>query len=126
MKLGAVISLQQENIVIQQKREPANESISSTEIEINDQPVPGRKTTPQSPEFSPKPIVDSSPVNIRDQERLTTQEWKAKNQAWLDWYKRPWGCENCRSDEHMVECTNHKMKAKKEFESLWSQGKIPH
>ncbi|MGI9274159.1 MAG: restriction endonuclease [Endozoicomonas sp.] len=54
------------------------------------------------------------------------QEWKEKNESWLAWYKEPWDCQDWRSDDHMVECTNHKMRAKREFEELWSQGKIPY
>ena len=48
-----------------------------------------------------------------------------KDQAWTRWYQEPQGCDNWESEKHMVECINHKMRAKKEFERLWRQGKIP-
>ncbi|WOG28787.1 restriction endonuclease [Endozoicomonas sp. 8E] len=119
-----VVAQQQKAPAIQQKRESVVETASITEAEINDQIVSTRKITPQTAVFKLEPVVRPT-LGTSAQERLRTKDWKAKNQAWLDWYKKPWGCENWRSDEHMVNCTNHKMKAKKEFDSLWSQGKIP-
>ncbi len=47
-----------------------------------------------------------------------------KEAAWFKWYKEPEGCQAFQSDKHMVECINHKMRSKKEFEALWVQGKI--
>lgn len=44
-----------------------------------------------------------------------------KDKAWFNWYKQPKGCNTWKSDDHMVECTNHKMRAKKQFNIMWAQ-----
>ena len=48
---------------------------------------------------------------------------EVKVQAWADWYKVPWGCDDWDSNKHMVECINHKMDAKEQFEQLWAEGR---
>jgi len=47
-----------------------------------------------------------------------------KDQAWFKWYKAPPGCDVWKSQDHMVECVNHQMRAKAEFNKLWDQGRI--
>jgi len=66
-----------------------------------------------------------------EQARLTAQKRHneqqlamKKDQAWFKWYKPPPGCDVWKSQEHMVECVNHQMRAKTEFNKLWDQGKI--
>ena len=44
-----------------------------------------------------------------------------KDKAWFKWYKEPKDCSSWKSDNHMVECTNHKMRAKKQFNKIWAQ-----
>ena len=44
-----------------------------------------------------------------------------KDEAWFKWYKEPKGCNSWKSDDHMVKCTNHKMRAKKQFNKIWAQ-----
>lgn len=40
------------------------------------------------------------------------------------WYKPLEGCNVYQSNEHMVDCANHKIRAKKEFEGLWTKGQL--
>jgi len=47
-----------------------------------------------------------------------------KESIWFKWYKEPKGCTSLQSDENMVECVNHKTRARSEFDNLWDQGKI--
>jgi hypothetical protein len=47
-----------------------------------------------------------------------------KEQAWFKWYKARPGCDVWKSQDHMVECVNHQMRAKAEFNKLWDQGKL--
>ncbi|WP_299733790.1 restriction endonuclease [uncultured Endozoicomonas sp.] len=51
---------------------------------------------------------------------------KVKGQAWTKWYEAeaPWGCGEWRSGEHMVECVNHRKKARLRFEKLWAEGRF--
>ncbi len=59
----------------------------------------------------------------KEREKNQQLAWK-KEQAWYKWYKEPGGCDSWKSNAHMVECTNHKMRAKARFNQLWSQGAI--
>ncbi|SFK17647.1 hypothetical protein [Methylophaga sulfidovorans] len=61
----------------------------------------------------------------RAQERaFKIQQEKARyEQAFEDWYKQPEGCDNWRSQSHMVECVNHKMRAKNEFKAIYNKPK---
>lgn len=54
--------------------------------------------------------------------RKKSREYAAKQRAWNDYYVAPEGCEIYRSDRHMVECINHKMRAKSEFERIYKAG----
>jgi fumarylacetoacetate (FAA) hydrolase family protein len=60
----------------------------------------------------------------REAARKRSQERAKKLRAWNDYYVAPKGCEIFKSDSHMVECINHKMRAKGEFEKLYESGGI--
>lgn len=44
--------------------------------------------------------------------------------AWSSYYQPPKGCDVWKDDMHMVECVNHKMRAKGEFEHKWAAGEF--
>ncbi len=46
------------------------------------------------------------------------------DEAWSSYYQPKKGCDAWQSDAHMVECVNHKMRAKEEFERKWAAGEI--
>ncbi|MCA9325799.1 hypothetical protein KDA23_07135 [Candidatus Saccharibacteria bacterium] len=46
---------------------------------------------------------------------------RQRQQAFNAQYQAPEGCEVYRSDRHMVECVNHKMRARRAFESSFEQ-----
>ena len=58
------------------------------------------------------------------QHQIEQQLAMKKEQAWFKWYKAPPGCDVWKSQDHMVECVNHQMRAKAEFNKLWDQGKL--
>jgi len=45
---------------------------------------------------------------------------KQKEQAWDAYYKEPEDCLVYKSQEHMVECTNQRMRARQEFDNSWT------
>lgn len=49
---------------------------------------------------------------------------KRHDAAWDSYYVPPKGCDIWRGDTHMVECVNHKMRARKEFEQKWAAGEL--
>jgi flagellar motor protein MotB len=71
--------------------------------------------------------------NLRNEEQAQLAAQKRQNeqqlaqrkeQAWFKWYKAPPDCDSWKSQEHMVECVNHQMRAKTEFNKLWEEGKL--
>jgi Sec-independent protein translocase protein TatA len=60
--------------------------------------------------------------NQRKQEQAKRE--MQKNTAWNNYYVEKVGCEVFKSDSHMVECVNHKMRAKREFEKLYASGEL--
>lgn len=62
-------------------------------------------------------------AQLREQEDQSRRE-QEKEQAFFDWYKAPAGCEHWDSDAEMVRCTNHSIRARREFEQLWVDGAI--
>ena len=62
---------------------------------------------------------------MAEQKRHSEQQLAMKKeQVWFKWYKGPPGCDVWKSQDHMVECVNHQMRAKLEFNKLWDQGKV--
>jgi restriction system protein len=68
---------------------------------------------------------DAQLAEQQKNEILKQQLEVKKNAAWLSYYKEPVGCDNFRSDQHMVECINYKMRAQHKFEILFSAGELP-
>lgn len=66
---------------------------------------------------------------FEQQEKLRIAEDQAvlerkKEEAWFKYYEEPKDCLNYKSNQHMVECTNLRMRAKREFERLWAENII--
>jgi predicted Holliday junction resolvase-like endonuclease len=49
---------------------------------------------------------------------------QGKTAAWRQYYQVPEDCKNFKSDEHMVNCINHKSDAKEEFDRLYDSGEL--
>jgi len=69
-------------------------------------------------------------LTIKENEKKAEAQRSAreKQQAWYSWYNKrePKGCDNWKSDRHMVECINKKMDLKSKFETVWnSQHNLP-
>jgi hypothetical protein len=60
-------------------------------------------------------------ARIEKEQRLRVN----KHFSWIKYYKEPEDCQVFQSDKHMVECVNHKMRAKREFEKLYSSRSLP-
>jgi multidrug efflux pump subunit AcrA (membrane-fusion protein) len=57
-------------------------------------------------------------------QRARIDEQRQHDAAWESFYKPMRGCEIWQSDSHMVECQNHKIRAKREFEQKWAAGEL--
>ncbi|PWF63644.1 hypothetical protein CBX96_09235 [Shewanella sp. BC20] len=62
-----------------------------------------------------------------EQRRIAQQNEAArirKAEAWRKYYIVPEDCKNYKSDEHMVNCLNHKADAKAEFDRAYDSGEL--
>lgn len=62
-----------------------------------------------------------------EQRRIAQQNEAArqrKAEAWRKYYIVPEDCKNFKSDEHMVNCINHKADAKAEFNRAYDSGEL--
>ena len=59
-----------------------------------------------------------------EEKQLQQKAKYEKDKAFDTWYQVPWKCEGRVANENMVDCVNRRMRARKEFEQLWSEGKI--
>ncbi|MFB2661140.1 hypothetical protein [Shewanella mangrovisoli] len=62
-----------------------------------------------------------------EQRRIAQQNEAArirKAEAWRKYYIVPEDCKNYKSDEHMVNCLNHKADAKAEFDKAYDTEKL--
>jgi len=62
-----------------------------------------------------------------EQQRIAQQNEAArirKAEAWRKYYLVPEDCKNYKSDEHMVNCLNHKADAKAEFDRVYDSGEL--
>ena len=62
-----------------------------------------------------------------EQRRIAQQNEAArirKAEAWRKYYIVPEDCKNYKSDEHMVNCLNHKADAKAEFDRVYDSRKF--
>ncbi|RBP48948.1 hypothetical protein [Arenicella xantha] len=56
-----------------------------------------------------------------EQKRL---EAAKKAKAWANFFKDPEECLSYKSEQHMIECANRRIKAKREFEQKWNEGSL--
>lgn len=47
-----------------------------------------------------------------------------KERAWTKFYKKPEKCDGNPNDQTMTECANHYIRARREFEAAYAQGKL--
>ncbi len=61
-------------------------------------------------------------IKAQEEARLRSIESAKKQNLWHSYYIEPEGCDVFQSDKHMVECVNHKKRAKEEFNKKYQQG----
>lgn len=54
--------------------------------------------------------------------KAAAESQRKHDAAWDQFYKPLRGCDNWQSNSHMVECQNHRLRAKREFEEKWAAG----
>jgi hypothetical protein len=61
---------------------------------------------------------------VEDARRAAIEEAARKERAWAKFYKRPANCDNDLNQEQLVECANHHIRAKRQFEEAYAAGKL--
>lgn len=74
------------------------------------------RTTP-----SPTHQVDQYDAQVM---KAAAESQRQHDAAWDKFYQAPRGCDNWKTDQQMVECQNHKLRAKRDFEQQWAAGKL--
>lgn len=72
-------------------------------------------------------IIEYQQQQAAEQQRIAQQNEAArqrKAEAWRKYYIVPEDCKNYKSDEHMVNCLNHKAEAKAEFDRAYDVGEL--
>lgn len=80
-----------------------------------------RQPQAQAPAPAPQPQMDAYDLQVME---AAAESKRAHDAAWARFYKPMPGCDNWQSDTHMVECQNHKLRAKSEFEQKWAAGEF--
>ena len=64
----------------------------------------------------------------QEEQRITELEIdfeRKKDKAWFNYYIEPKECLSYKSNQHMVECSNKRIRARRDFEILWAENKVP-
>ena len=98
--------------------------------------LPAEPTAAGEPTVQPEPTLAAAPAAESVPASLTSRtagppgaDDKAalaadrKERAWARFYKKPAACEETPPKASMVECANHFIRAKREFEQLFEAGK---
>jgi len=104
------------------------------------EPAPAAATTPAVPaseESSPatQPAAASAPVpTVAGAESATSaaalqaslaeEAARRKERAWQKFYQRPTICTEDRRGEFLIECANHSIRARREFEERYANGRL--
>lgn len=61
---------------------------------------------------------------VENAKRGAIEEAARRDRAWAKFYKRAPHCDNNPNQEQMVECANHHIRAKRQFEAAYAEGKL--
>lgn len=115
--LGAIIT----TLVLYQARIAIIENMGQRQIEraeaMQQRLQQQARQTAQPTQPAPDPYAEQVA-------KAAAEAQRRHDNAWQNYYQPPKGCDVWRSDTHMVECVNHKMRAKAEFERKWAAGEI--
>jgi hypothetical protein len=86
-------------------------------------PVPVATAPAASAETAAKPAVAGVPFALPSSAALDAAA-RRKEQAWRRYYQRPGICAEDRRGEFIVECANHSIRARRDFEALYAKGQL--
>lgn len=73
-----------------------------------------------------KKVKEARLTIIREDRKSAKEKLDAKKErAWNEFYQQPEDCLSFRSEEHMIECGNKRIRARKAFDREWTGRKAP-
>lgn len=71
-----------------------------------------------------EPVPAVAPVATAEASRPSAEELRRKERAWAAYYKRPASCEGNPTTDQLIECANHFIRSKREFDERWKAGTL--
>lgn len=71
-----------------------------------------------------EPVPAVAPVATTVAPRPSAEELRRKERAWAAYYKRPASCEGNPTTDQLIECANHFIRSKREFDERWKAGTL--
>jgi len=71
-----------------------------------------------------EPVPAVAPVATTGAPRPSAEELRRKERAWAAYYRRPSSCEGNPTTDQLIECANHFIRSKREFDERWKAGTL--
>lgn len=71
-----------------------------------------------------EPVPAVAPVATTVAPRPSAEELRRKERAWAAYYRRPSSCEGNPTTDQLIECANHFIRSKREFDERWKAGTL--
>lgn len=68
--------------------------------------------------------ADPPPVAAPPSRPVSAEEQKRRERAWAKFYRRPASCEGNPTTDQLIECANHFIRSKREFDERWKAGTL--
>jgi hypothetical protein len=81
-------------------------------------------STPAPQVLAAEPLLPDPPAAGASPPLSAAEVARRKERAWERFYRRPAACEGNPSAEQLVECGNHFIRSRREFEDRWRTGNL--
>lgn len=71
-----------------------------------------------------EPLPAVAPVATTVAPMPSADELRRKERAWAAYYKRPSSCEGNPTTDQLIECANHFIRSKRDFDERWKAGTL--
>jgi hypothetical protein len=68
--------------------------------------------------------AEPPPVAAAPSRPISAEEQKRRERAWAKFYRRPASCEGNPTTDQLIECANHFIRSKREFDERWKAGTL--
>lgn len=68
--------------------------------------------------------AEPAPVAAAPSKPVSAEEQKRRERAWAKFYRRPASCEGNPTTDQLIECANHFIRSKREFDERWKAGTL--